>query len=96
MVAVEFPSIALVDDGGVQHVRCTPLERELFECLAGDPYRVFSRELRERVWGYATYRETNAVDVTVCSLRRKLADAGVAGVVVNCHGRGWSLRRRPS
>jgi DNA-binding response OmpR family regulator len=54
-------------------VRLTYVEFEILAALAGDPGRVFTREmLLEHVWGDSSYRDPRTVDVHIRHLREKL------------------------
>lgn len=51
----------------------TPKEFDLLHLLAGNPGRVFTRNiLLERIWGYDHVRETRTVDVHIRYLRQKI------------------------
>lgn len=57
-------------------VELSPTEFRLLEALLRHPGRVLSRQsLLARVWGYEDEPESNAVDLYVHYLRRKLGDA---------------------
>ena len=54
-------------------VQLTYVEFELLRTLAAAPGRVFSRrQLLERLWGGADYREPRTIDVHVRHLREKI------------------------
>jgi len=54
-----------------------PKEFTLLELLLEHPTEVFSKtQLAERVWGSAYYISDNVIEVTVSTLRQKLADMG--------------------
>lgn len=56
-------------------VELTLREFELLKFLAGQPGRIFSREmLLEKVWGYEYFGDVRTVDVTVRRLREKIED----------------------
>lgn len=60
-------------------VELTRLEFDLLEQLSSRPGRVFTkRQLLERVWGDADYRDEHVVAVHVANLRRKLGDPSEA------------------
>ena len=64
----------VVKKAGVQ-VELTLREFELLKFLAGQPGRIFSREmLLEKVWGYEYFGDVRTVDVTVRRLREKIED----------------------
>lgn len=61
-------------DGALMMLR--PKEYGILELFLRDPNAALSRTIiAERVWGDAYYVSDNAIDVTVSSLRQKLADA---------------------
>lgn len=56
-------------------IELTLREFELLKFLAGQPGRIFSREmLLEKVWGYEYFGDVRTVDVTVRRLREKIED----------------------
>jgi DNA-binding response OmpR family regulator len=60
--------------------------------LAAEPERVFTkRELLREIWGYRNERTTRTLDAHACRLRKKLAQAGAVGYVLNRHGVGYRL-----
>jgi DNA-binding response OmpR family regulator len=64
--------------------------------LASDPGRVFTREhLLRDVWGYRSYCPTRTLESHASRVRRKLADAGLPGWVVNVWGVGYKLQPTP-
>ena len=72
-----------------QEVVLTAKEFDIFECLALDPGRVFSRqEVLETAWDAHWYGPTKVLDVHLAALRRKL---GVPGVIETVYGRGFRL-----
>jgi two-component system, OmpR family, response regulator QseB len=65
-----------------------PREFELLQVLIHEPLRVFARaELAESVFGKGEKIESNAIDVLVHRLRRKIG----ADVVLTLRGRGYRL-----
>ncbi|MBX5474757.1 MAG: response regulator transcription factor [Thermoleophilia bacterium] len=61
--------------------------------LAQAPDRVFTREqLLRDVWGFRTVVATRTLESHASRVRRKLADAGLHGWVVNVWGVGYKLR----
>jgi DNA-binding response OmpR family regulator len=72
-------------------------EYALLVKLASDPDRVFTREqLLRDVWDYRSYVATRTLESHASRLRRKLADAGLPGWVVNVWGVGYKLRHVPA
>ncbi len=56
-------------------IELTLREFELLKFLAGQPGKIFSREmLLEKVWGYEYFGDVRTVDVTVRRLREKIED----------------------
>ncbi|MDQ2896523.1 MAG: response regulator transcription factor [Actinomycetota bacterium] len=67
-------------------------EFALLRALAGEPARVFTREeLLRGVWGFQNLVPTRTLDSHASRLRRKLADAGAPGMIVNVWGVGYRL-----
>jgi DNA-binding response OmpR family regulator len=75
--------------------RAVPLatkEYELLVKLASEPGRVFTKdELLREVWGFRSNGRTRTLDSHASRLRRKLAEAGGEGFVVNVWGVGYKL-----
>jgi DNA-binding response OmpR family regulator len=67
-------------------------EFALLRALAVEPARVFTREeLLRGVWGFQNLVPTRTLDSHASRLRRKLADAGAPGMIVNVWGIGYRL-----
>jgi DNA-binding response OmpR family regulator len=67
-------------------------EFALLRALAAEPARVFTREeLLRGVWGFQHLAPTRTLDSHASRLRRKLADAGAPGMIVNVWGVGYRL-----
>ncbi|GAC1580619.1 MAG: response regulator transcription factor [Candidatus Dormibacteria bacterium] len=67
-------------------------EFALLRALAVEPTRVFTREeLLRGVWGFQSLVPTRTLDSHASRLRRKLADAGAPGMIVNVWGVGYRL-----
>lgn len=67
-------------------------EFALLRALAAEPARVFTREeLLRGVWGFQNMVPTRTLDSHASRLRRKLADAGAPGMIVNVWGVGYRL-----
>jgi DNA-binding response OmpR family regulator len=89
----------LTIDRGTRRVtvggRCVPLatkEFELLLALARDPSRVYTKEqLLREVWNYLAIGRTRTLDSHASRLRRKLAEAGAPGFVVNIWAVGYKL-----
>ena len=66
------------------------LEFALLARLGEQPARVHTKEaLLREIWGYRT--ATRTIDAHACRLRKKLLEAGAAGLVVNHRGVGYAL-----
>ena len=67
-------------------------EYDLLVRLAREPDRVFTKaELLRDVWGFRVAGRTRTLDSHASRLRRKLRDAGGAGLVDNVWGVGYRL-----
>jgi two-component system, OmpR family, response regulator MprA len=74
----------------------TKIEFDLLELLLRNAEQVISYEvIRDRVWGYGSSPESNALQVFVSMLRRKLEDDGKTRLVHNIRGVGYVLRASP-
>lgn len=78
---------------GETQVQLCAKEFALLVALARDPFRTFGKgELLRRVWGYpATAHRTRTLDTHASRVRRKLAGAGLPGMVHNVWGVGYRL-----
>src|SRR5439155_22425396 len=78
---------------GARDVERTRREFDLLETFLRHPRQVLTREqLLARVWGYDFDTDTNAVDVYVGYLRRKLEAAGEPRLLHTVRGVGYALR----
>jgi two-component system response regulator MprA len=74
----------------------TKIEFDLLELLLRNAEQVLSYDvIRDRVWGYGSSPESNALQVFVSMLRRKLEDDGKTRLVHNIRGVGYVLRASP-
>jgi DNA-binding response OmpR family regulator len=74
-------------------VRITPVEWDILEHLLLNAEHVVAREtLVAVVWGPDSDLQSNALDVHMGHLRRKLEGAGLRGVIETIRGRGYMLR----
>jgi two-component system response regulator MprA len=74
----------------------TKIEFDLLELLLRNAEQVLGYEvIRDRVWGYGASPESNALQVFVSMLRRKLEDGGRPRLVHNVRGVGYVLRVSP-
>jgi len=78
---------------GGRPVRLTRREFDLLALFLNHPGTVLDRErLLTEAWGYHSPVETNAIDVYVGYLRRKLEEAGEPRVIHTVRGVGYVLR----
>jgi two-component system response regulator MprA len=78
---------------GSRHMELTRTEWLLLELLMRNPRRVLTRSvIFERVWGYDFGSTSNALDVYVGYLRRKLEAGGEPRLVHTVRGFGYVLR----
>jgi DNA-binding response OmpR family regulator len=87
------PSRRVVELDG-EPVQLTYVEFELLRLLAGDPGRVFTREMLLRgLWGDSAYREPRTIDVHVRHLREKLeCDSREPEYIFTVRGVGYRFR----
>ena len=84
----------VVRDG--QLIDLTRIEFALLEVLLRNAEQVLSYDvIRERVWGYAEAPASNALQVFVGLLRRKLEEGGRRRLVHNIRGVGYVVRAAP-
>jgi two-component system response regulator MprA len=93
----------LLDPGGREarrgrrRIDLTPREFDLLDFFLRHPRTVLSRgDLLTGAWGYGTVVETNAVDVYVGYLRRKLEEGGEPRLIWTVRGAGYVLREAPA
>lgn len=71
----------------------TPGEFKMLLYFMRRPNEIVTREvLLKQVWGYAPERPTNAVDVQLGGLRRKLGAENQSSLIVSVRGAGFVLR----
>jgi two-component system, OmpR family, response regulator MprA len=74
----------------------TKIEFDLLELLLRNAGQVLSYDvIRDRVWDYGASPESNALQVFVSMLRRKLEGGGRSRLVHNVRGIGYVLRATP-
>ncbi len=79
---------------GERVLELTKTEQRLLEVLLRNPDRVLPRDvLYERVWGHDISMSSNALDVYVGYLRRKLEQGGEPRLVRTVRGVGFMLAR---
>ena len=77
-------------------IELTRIEFGLLELLLRNAERVLSYDvILERVWGFDEVPASNALQVFVGFLRRKLEDGGRPRLVHNVRGVGYVLRAAP-
>jgi two-component system, OmpR family, response regulator MprA len=81
---------------GGQPIELTRIEFALLELLLRNAGQVISYDvIRERVWGYEDAPVSNALQVFVGLLRRKIEDGGRQRLVYNVRGVGYVIRAAP-
>jgi two-component system, OmpR family, response regulator MprA len=79
-----------------QPIELTRIEFALLELLLRNAEQVLSYDvIRERVWGYGEAPASNALQVFVGLLRRKLEEGGGKRLVHNIRGVGYVVRATP-
>jgi two-component system response regulator MprA len=79
-----------------REITLTRIEFSLLELLLRNAERVLSYDvITERVWGYGEAPASNALQVFVGFLRRKLEDGGHQRLVHNVRGVGYVIRTGP-
>ena len=78
---------------GGRPVQLTPKEFALLECLLRTPGKVVSRaQILEQVWGCSSPPLTNAVEVYVRHLRRKVDQGAPMPLIETVRGLGYRIR----
>src|SRR5438874_1511586 len=81
---------------GDRVIELTRTEFGLLELLLRNAEQVISYDvIRERVWGYGEAPASNALQVFVGFLRRKLEDGGGQRLLHNVRGVGYVIRTAP-
>jgi two-component system, OmpR family, response regulator MprA len=81
---------------GDREITLTRIEFSLLELLLRNAEQVLSYDvITERVWGYGESPASNALQVFVGFLRRKLEDGGHQRLVHNVRGVGYVIRTGP-
>lgn len=81
---------------GEKEIVLTAREFSLLECLARHPGRVMSREEIElRLYGESESPVSNAVDVAVYALRRKLSPGDTPPIIHTRRGLGYVMQENP-
>jgi two-component system response regulator QseB len=76
-----------------KEVALSAREFELLLVMARRPGRIYSQaELAERTYHEGDEPDSNALEVRVSSIRRKLRDAGLDGLIVTIRGAGYCFR----
>ena len=80
---------------GTREIQFSRIEFDLLELFLRHPRQVLGRSLiYERVWGYDFSHSSNALDVYVGYLRRKLEADGEARLIHTVRGTGYVLREQ--
>jgi two-component system response regulator MprA len=80
---------------GVRRIELPRMQLLLLELFMLNPRQVLPRALvYERVWGYDFGGTSNALDVHLSQLRRKLEDGGAPRLIHTVRGMGYILRER--
>ena len=80
---------------GERRIDLTLTEFRILELLVRNARRIVPRALIfEKVWGYDFGASSNALEVFVSYLRRKLEAAGEARLIHTVRGVGYALRDR--
>jgi two-component system response regulator MprA len=78
---------------GDRRIELTRTEFQLLELFLRNPRQVLTRALiAERIWGYDVGPSSNALEVYVGYLRRKLESAGEPRLIQTVRGVGYQLR----
>ena len=93
-LTLDVPARRVSRDGEV--IALTRIEFDLLEFLLRNAERVLGYDaILDRVWGYGEAPASNALQVFVGFLRRKLEDGGRQRLVHNVRGVGYVLRAAP-
>lgn len=83
-----------VERGG-RRIQLTPKEFQLLEYLALNAGYVVSRSMiAEKIWGHGFENYSNAIDVHVNNLRKKIDRSGAAKLIHTVKGLGYVLEER--
>jgi two-component system, OmpR family, response regulator MprA len=81
---------------GDRRLELTRTEHQLLELFLQNPRKVLSRSvIFDKIWGYDFGPESNALDVYVGYLRRKLETAGEARLIHTVRGVGYVMKELP-
>jgi two-component system, OmpR family, response regulator len=81
---------------GGSEIALTPRAFKVLEYFLRRPGQLVTRAmLLKDVWNYRFVPETNAVDVQIGALRRKIDSAGRPSLIVNVRGAGFRLDAAP-
>jgi two-component system, OmpR family, response regulator MprA len=76
-----------------RRLELTRTEHQLLELFLANPRKVLSRNvIFEKIWGYDFGPESNALDVYIGYLRRKLESAGEPRIIHTVRGVGYVLK----
>ena len=81
---------------GDRRLELTRTEHQLLELFLQNPRKVLSRSvIFDKIWGYDFGPESNALDVYVGYLRRKLESSGEPRLIHTVRGVGYVMRDHP-
>ncbi len=81
---------------GDRRLVLTRTEHQLLELFLHNPRKVLSRSIIfDKIWGYDFGPESNALDVYVGYLRRKLESGGEARLIHTVRGVGYVMKEQP-
>jgi two-component system response regulator MprA len=93
---LSFDPNALEWHRGDRRLELTRTEHQLLELFLQNPRKVLSRSvIFDKIWGYDFGPESNALDVYVGYLRRKLESGGEARLIHTVRGVGYVLKEQP-
>ena len=92
---LSFDPNALEWNRGDRRLELTRTEHQLLELFLQNPRKVLSRSvIFDKIWGYDFGPESNALDVYVGYLRRKLESAGEPRLIHTVRGVGYVLKEQ--
>jgi two-component system response regulator MprA len=92
---LSFDPNALEWHRGDRQLDLTRTEHQLLELFLQNPRKVLSRSvIFDKIWGYDFGPESNALDVYVGYLRRKLESGGEARLIHTVRGVGYVLKEQ--
>jgi two-component system response regulator MprA len=93
---LSFDPNALEWHRGERRLELTRTEHQLLELFLQNPRKVLSRSvIFDKIWGYDFGPESNALDVYVGYLRRKLESSGEPRLIHTVRGVGYVMKEQP-